>query len=250
VTLELGGKSPLIVAPDANLKICVKRLVWGKFVNAGQTCIAPDYVLVHKSIEKDFLETFKKEIELAQFSLANKNYAQIISEKHFDRLINLIEPKKVFFGGEYDRSKRLLMPTILTNVSGEDKVMEDEIFGPILPVLTYDEIDGAISFIKSRPKPLALYLFSESSTLRKKVLSEVSSGGGSVNEVLMHFANDNLLFGGVGTSGMGNYHGEAGFKSFSHYKSVIQKPTLFELALKYFPFRNWKFTMIKRAMGL
>ena len=218
VTLELGGKSPLIVAPDANLKIVVKRLVWGKFVNAGQTCIAPDYVLVHKHIEKAFLETLKTEIELAQFSLANQNYAQIISEKHPDRLINLIEPEKVFIGGEYDRSKRLLVPTVLTNISGEDKVMEDEIFGPILPVMTYDDIDSAISFIKSRPKPLALYLFSESSALRMKIANEVSFGRGSVNKVLMHFSNDELPFGGVGASGMGNYHGEAGYKSFSHYK--------------------------------
>ncbi len=250
VTLELGGKSPLIVAPDANLKICVKRLVWGKFVNAGQTCIAPDYVLVHKSIEKDFLAMLKKEIELAQLSLDNQNYAQIISEKHFDRLVNLIEPEKVFMGGSYDRSKRLVEPTVLTNVSVGDKVMEDEIFGPILPVLTYDDLDNTISFIKSRPKPLALYLFSESSVLRKKILREVSFGGGSTNEVLMHFSNDQLPFGGVGASGMGSYHGEAGFKSFSHFKSFIQKPTLFELPLKYFPYTRWKFGMIRRVIGV
>jgi aldehyde dehydrogenase (NAD+) len=250
VTLELGGKSPLIVAPEANLKIGPKRLVWGKFLNAGQSCIAPDYVLVHKSIEKNFLEALKKEIELAQFSLENQNYAQIISEKHFDRLINLIEPEKVFVGGDYDRSKRLLMPTVLTNISGDDKVMEDEIFGPILPVLTYDDIDSAISFIKSRPKPLSLYLFSESSRLREKVLNEISFGGGTVNDVLMHFSNGELPFGGVGNSGMGNYHGEAGFKSFSHYKSVIQKPTWFELPFKYFPFKNWKFSIIKQVVRL
>ncbi|HMK18120.1 MAG TPA: aldehyde dehydrogenase family protein [Chitinophagaceae bacterium] len=250
VTLELGGKSPLIVEPDANLKICVKRLVWGKFVNAGQTCIAPDYVLVHKSIEKEFLETLKKEIELGQYSLENQNYAQIISEKHLDRLVNLIEPEKVFVGGEYDRSKRLLAPTVLINTSGDDKVMEDEIFGPILPVLNYEDIDSAIAFVKSRPKPLALYLFSESSSISKKIFNELSFGGGSVNEVLMHFINDELPFGGVGSSGMGSYHGEAGFKTFSHYKSIIRKPTLFELPLKYFPYKNWKFSMIKRVMGL
>jgi aldehyde dehydrogenase (NAD+) len=249
VTLELGGKSPLIVAPDANLKICVKRLVWGKFVNAGQTCIAPDYILVHKSIEKDFLESLKMEIEQGQFSLANENYAQIISEKHFDRLVNLIEPAKVFLGGDYDRSKRLLAPTVLVNVSPEDKIMEDEIFGPILPVLTYDDIDYAISFIKDRPKPLALYLFSESNTLRRKILDEISFGGGMVNDVLMHFVNDELPFGGVGNSGIGSYHGEAGFKSFSHFKSVIKKPTWFELPLKYYPFAKWKSSMIKWVIG-
>jgi aldehyde dehydrogenase (NAD+) len=250
VTLELGGKSPLIVAPDANLKICVKRLVWGKFVNAGQTCIAPDYVLVHESIEKDFLTELKTEIELGQYSLTNQNYAQIISEKHFDRLVSLINKEKIFMGGDHDRSKRFLAPTVLHNVSVDDKIMEDEIFGPILPVLTYNNIDDAIAFIKSRPKPLAVYLFSGSSMLRKKILNEVSFGGGLINDVLMHFANDELPFGGVGQSGIGNYHGEAGFKSFSHFKSVMQKPTLLELPLKYFPFRKWKFAMIKRVMGL
>jgi aldehyde dehydrogenase (NAD+) len=162
----------------------------------------------------------------------------------------LIEPEKVFAGGSYDRSQRLLEPTVLTNVSADDKVMEDEIFGPVLPVLTYDDLDKAIAFIKSKPKPLALYLFSESSTLRKKLLREVSFGGGSTNEVLMHFSNDHLPFGGVGNSGMGNYHGEAGFKSFSHFKSFIQKPTLFEFPFKYFPYKGWKSAMIKRVLGI
>lgn len=250
VTLELGGKSPLIIAPDANLKTTVKRLVWGKFVNAGQTCVAPDYVLVHGSIEKQFLETLKAEIEKSQFSLERENYAQIISEKHFDRLMSLIEPTKVYFGGNNDRSKRVIYPTILANVSVTDKVMEDEIFGPILPVLTYDNIDDAITYIKSRPKPLSLYLFSESSALRKKVWNEISFGGGMVNDVIMHFVNDNLPFGGVGNSGMGNYHGEAGFKSFSHYKSVMKKPTFFEFPLKYYPFSRLKFALIRKAFGL
>jgi len=250
VTLELGGKSPLIVAPDANLKICVKRLVWGKFINAGQTCIAPDYVLVHENIEKAFLEALKKEIEACQYSLSNQNYAQVVSQKHLERLISLIEPEKVFIGGDYDRSKRLLSPTVLINVSENDKVMEDEIFGPVLPVLRYNAIDNVISFIKSRPKPLSLYLFTEDSSLSKKVMNEVSFGGGMVNDVLMHFVNDEFPFGGVGSSGIGSYHGDAGFKSFSHYKSIIQKPTWFEFPLKYYPYSNWKFTAIKRVMGL
>jgi aldehyde dehydrogenase (NAD+) len=250
VTLELGGKSPLIVTADANLKICVKRLVWGKFVNAGQTCIAPDYVMVHKSIEKPFLENLKKEITESKFSLSNQNYAQIISEKHFDRLFSLISPEKIFIGGENDRANRFLAPTVLTNISPEDKVMEEEIFGPILPVMTYDDIDTTIAYIKSKPKPLAFYLFTENSSLRKKLLNEISFGGGAVNDVLMHFSNDKLPFGGVGQSGMGNYHGEAGFKSFSHYKSFIRKPTLFEFPFKYYPYSKWKFTTIKRLIGL
>ncbi len=250
VTLELGGKSPLVVAPDANLKICVKRLVWDKFINAGQTCIAPDYVMVHKSIENPFLELLKKEITSSQFSLANQNYAQIISEKHFDRIMDLIPPEKIYTGGEYDRANRFLAPTVLFNISPDDKVMEDEIFGPILPVLTYEDINSAITFIKSKPKPLAFYVFSENSSLCKQLLNELSFGGGAVNDVLMHFSNDQLPFSGVGHSGMGNYHGEAGFRTFSHYKSVLQKPTWFEFPLKYYPYSNWKLAMIKRVIGL
>ena len=250
VTLELGGKSPLIVAPDANLKICAKRLVWGKYANAGQTCIAPDYMMVQKSIEKPFLEIIKNEIKASQFSLANNNYAQIISEKHLDRLVSLIPPEKIFIGGDYDRSTRFLSPTVLTNISADDKVMEEEIFGPILPVMTYENIDSVIAFIKSRPKPLAFYLFTESSSLRKKILSEISFGGGSVNDVLMQFSNDKFPFGGVGLSGTGSYHGEAGFTSFSHFKGVLLKPTWFEFPFKYYPYTKWKSNMIKRIIGI
>lgn len=250
VTLELGGKSPLIVAPDANLKITVKRLVWGKFVNAGQTCVAPDYVLVHSSIESQFLSALKEEIARFDFDLEKDNYAQIISEKHFDRLINLIVPGKVFIGGNNDRSKRFIAPTILVNVTKDDKVMEDEVFGPILPVMTYENIDDAITFIKARPKPLSLYLFSESNALRKKIWSEISFGGGMVNDVIMHFVNESLPFGGVGNSGTGNYHGEAGFKTFSHFKGVISRPTFVEFPLKYYPFSKFKFALIKRAFGV
>jgi aldehyde dehydrogenase (NAD+) len=250
VTLELGGKSPLIVAPDANMKICVKRLVWGKFLNGGQTCIAPDYVMVHQSVEKVFLETLKQEIEKTQFSLINQNYAQIINEKHFDRLISLIEPDKVFIGGENDRANRFLAPTVLTNISPEDRVMQEEIFGPLLPVLTYVDTDSVIAFIKSKPKPLAFYLFSESSSLCKKILHEISFGGGAINDVLMHFSNDQLPFGGVGLSGIGKYHGESGFKTFSHYKSILRKPTWFEFPFKYYPYSKRKLAIIKRIIGL
>ena len=250
VTLELGGKSPLIVAPDADLKITVKRLVWGKFVNAGQTCVAPDYVMVHSSIQQQFLTTLKEEIAKADYSLENQNYAQIISEKHFDRLMGLVDPQKVFCGFDHDRSRRYIQPTVLIDVKPEDKIMEDEIFGPLLPVMTYENIDEAIALIKSRPKPLSLYLFSESKSLAEKVLSEVSFGGGIVNDVIMHFVNESLPFGGVGNSGIGEYHGEAGFKTFSHYKGIIRKPTWFEFPLKYFPHTDFKLKMIKRVMGV
>jgi aldehyde dehydrogenase (NAD+) len=250
VTLELGGKSPLIIAPDANLKTTVRRLVWGKFVNAGQTCVAPDYVMVHDSIKAKFLEILKDEIEKGAFALENENYAQIISHRHFDRLISIIDPKKVVIGGDHDRTKRFISPTVMIDITAEDKVMEDEIFGPILPVLTYENIDQTISFIKSRPKPLSLYLFSESKELRKKIWSELSFGGGMVNDVIMHFVNDPIPFGGVGNSGMGSYHGVAGFNSFSHFKSVMYRPTAFEFPLKYFPFSKLKFRLIKKTFGV
>jgi aldehyde dehydrogenase (NAD+) len=249
VSLELGGKSPMVIAADANIDICVKRLVWGKFLNAGQTCIAPDYILIDRKIEKRFLEALRKEISATQFSLQNKNYNQIINDKNFDRLVSLIRPENVFIGGEYDRSNRFLAPTILINISEDDKVMEEEIFGPILPVISYDDTDAAIRLIKSKPKPLAFYLFTESKTLFKKIFNEVSFGGGALNDVLMHFSNDKLPFGGVGYSGIGSYHGEAGFKAFSHDKSFIKKSTLFELPVKYYPYAKWKLALIRRIVG-
>jgi aldehyde dehydrogenase (NAD+) len=249
VSLELGGKSPMVIAADAKIEICVKRLVWGKFLNAGQTCIAPDYLLLHKKIEKPFLEALRKEILAAKFSLENNNYNQIINERNFDRLVSLIRPEKVFLGGDYDRSIRFIAPTVMINISEDDKVMEEEIFGPILPVISYEDTDAAIKLIRTKSKPLAFYLFTESHALRKKIFSEISFGGGAVNDVLMHFSNDKLPFGGVGYSGMGSYHGEAGFKTFSHEKSFIQKPTLFEFPIKYFPYNNWKLPVIRWIVG-
>jgi aldehyde dehydrogenase (NAD+) len=245
VTLELGGKSPLMVAPDANIKFCAKRLVWGKFLNAGQTCIAPDYVLVHKSIEQPFLEALKSEIHAAKYSLANENFAQVINEKNLDRLLGLINPKNVYVGGNYDRASRFFEPTILTDIRSDDPVMDEEIFGPILPVIGYDDVDSAIALIKSKPKPLAFYLFTGNNDLRKKLFNEISFGGGAVNDVLFHFANPELPFGGVGSSGMGSYHGEAGFRAFSHYKGIVQKPAMLEFPIRYFPYSKWKSSVIK-----
>jgi aldehyde dehydrogenase (NAD+) len=250
VTLELGGKSPLLIAADAKIKFCVKRLVWGKFLNAGQTCIAPDYAIVHKSIEQPFLEALKCEIETSQFSQANQNFAQVINEKNLDRLLALIKPENIFIGGKYDRVNRWLEPTVLTGIGPDDPVMQEEIFGPILPVMVYDDIEMAIAFIKSRPKPLAFYLFSESHSLRKKLFNDISFGGGAVNEVLFHFANPELPFGGVGLSGMGSYHGESGFRAFSHYKSIVQKPSRLEFPVRYFPYAGWKSTFIKWVKNL
>lgn len=250
VTLELGGKSPAIITQDCNLEMSVKRIIWAKYMNAGQTCIAPDYILVHQSIENDFLEKAKAEIERSKFSTVNGNYVQIINNKNFERLSALIDKDKVYYGGELNAEERQISPTILTGVSFNDSVMSDEIFGPILPVISYESIDTAIAAVKQRPKPLSCYVFTNDKKLRNKILREISFGGGAVNEAVMHISNPNLPFGGVGESGIGNYHGIAGFKAFSHYKSVLDKPNWLELNLKYFPHSLYKLKLIKLIMKL
>lgn len=250
VTLELGGKSPAFVFGDCNLKMTVKRLVWAKFLNAGQTCIAPDYILVENSIKDSFLNQLKEEIENSNFSFNNKNYVQIINERNIKRLADLIDKEKIYCGGKVDIGNRFIEPTVLHNVNFNDPIMADEIFGPILPIISFDKLDEIITKVKSRPKPLACYLFTNNSRIKNKILSEISFGGGCVNDAVMHIANENLPFGGVGNSGIGNYHGEAGFKAFVHYKSILDKSTLFETSLKYFPHTVKKLKMIKWMMGL
>lgn len=245
VTLELGGKSPAIVTESCDLKISVKRIVWGKFLNAGQTCIAPDYILVHKSIEKKFLEQAKEEIISQHFAFENDNYLQIINDDNFERLTKMIVPEKIYFGGESHAEKRYIQPTILQNVTMEDAVMQEEIFGPILPVITYDTIAEAIVTVNSLPKPLSCYLFTKSSAVKKKVLKEISFGGGAINETVMHITNSNLPFGGVGNSGIGNYHGEAGFKAFTHYKSVLDKPTWLDPSIRYYPHTPFRLKLMR-----
>jgi len=250
VTLELGGKSPVIIEQDANLGMAVRRLVWAKFLNAGQTCVAPDYILVHKSVEKELLGKLKLEIQQSQFSLENGNYVQIINEKNLDRLNSLVEQDKIYHGGHTDKEQRTMAPTVLSNVLPTDKVMNEEIFGPVLPVISYEDLNSAISFIKSKSKPLSLYLFTNNDVVRKKILSEISFGGGAVNDAVMYFSNSSLPFGGVGYSGTGSYHGKAGFDTFTHYKSIFQKPNWFELNLKYYPHTKRKLKLIKFVMGL
>ena len=250
VTLELGGKSPAIFTEGANLKMGIKRLIWAKFLNSGQTCIAPDYVLIPKSMKAEFLHLAKEEIEAASYSLENGNYVQIINEKNVQRLAGLMDQNKVFLGGEINEQTRIIEPTLMQDVTFEDTIMQEEIFGPILPILTYDSIDEAIREIKKREKPLSCYLFTNDSALKNKLLNELSFGGGAVNEAIMHISNSRLPFGGVGNSGMGSYHGEAGFRSFSHYKSILEKGTWFETKLKYSPYSEGKLKWIKRLMGL
>ena len=250
VTLELGGKSPAIVSDDCQLEMSVKRLIWAKFLNAGQTCIAPDYVLVHKSIKAEFLKQAKAEIESQHFSTDNSNYVQIINEKNTRRLIDLLDQKKIYCGGSSDLASRHIEPTILTDISFDDEVMQEEIFGPVLPVIEYETLDAAIRLIKARPRPLSCYVFTNNEKTKNRVLSEVSFGGGCINEAMMHTTNSHLPFGGVGQSGTGAYHGESGFRTFSHYKGVLEKPTWLELPLKYFPHTANRLSWIRRIMGL
>jgi aldehyde dehydrogenase (NAD+) len=247
VTLELGGKNPTIIMDDANLKMAAKRLAWAKFLNAGQTCIAPDYIIIQKNIKNEFLNLLVQNILKNQGEKPEESdaYLKIINEKHFDRLVSLINKDKIFYGGLTNREKRYISPTILHNVSLNDKIMEEEIFGPILPIIDFENINDAIKEIKTKPKPLSFYLFTNDRKLKKKLMNELSFGGGSVNDAVMYFANSNLPFGGVGSSGTGAYHGEAGFKEFSHFKSVLIKANWFEPFIKYPPYSNFKKRMLK-----
>jgi len=249
VTLELGGKSPAIVTKNSNLKGTAKRIIWAKYLNAGQTCIAPDYVLVDEVVKEEFLSHLKDYIQKFEYSFDNNNYVQIINERHFHRLAELIDKNKIYYGGETDLQKRYIAPTILTDVTFDDNVMADEIFGPILPVISYSDLNDAILKIKSRPKPLACYIFTNDDAIKNKLLKEISFGGGVVNDAMMHVSNSNLPFGGVGDSGIGSYHGEAGFVAFSHFKSILDKPFWLEPNLKYSPYTEKKLSWLKRLMG-
>lgn len=249
VTLELGGKSPAFITENCNMKIAVKRLIWAKFLNAGQTCIAPDYILVHSYVKDKFLKAAVNEIEKSEYSIKNGNYVKIINDKNFDRVINLIEEDKIIHGGNFNKKERTIEPTIMSDVTFDDKIMQDEIFGPILPVIEYTDIDKAINEVVARPKPLSCYVFTNDKKIKEKILSRISFGGGAVNDSIMHIANSNLPFGGVGNSGIGSYHGENGFKAFTHYKSILDKPTWIEPNIKYHPHTKTKYWLIRKLMG-
>jgi aldehyde dehydrogenase (NAD+) len=248
VTLEMGGKNPVIFTEHCELKKSVKRLIWAKFLNAGQTCIAPDYILVHQSVKDEFLRLAVAEIQKSHFSFGNQNYVQTISKEHAERLIRLIEKDKIFYGGSYDAESRYVEPTILHNIGFEDAIMQEEIFGPVLPVIGYTDLNEVISKIRSLPSPLSFYVFTKNKQIKHKLLREVPFGGGAVNDSVMHFINMNLPFGGVGNSGTGSYHGEYGFKTFTHYKGILDKPTWFEPPIKYFPHTKFKLKLIKRLI--
>ncbi|HEY9699313.1 MAG TPA: aldehyde dehydrogenase [Trichocoleus sp.] len=247
VTLELGGKSPCILDADIQLEKAVKRLIWGKFINAGQTCIAPDYLLVDRRIKPALLDLIPATLRefYGDTPSSSPDYGRIISPRHFSRLVNFLQDGKVVAGGETNADDRYIAPTILDQVSPDAPVMQEEIFGPILPVLEYDGVQEAIDFINARPKPLALYLFSRNKALQDRVLKETSSGGVCINETIMQVGVSELPFGGVGESGMGNYHGKASFDTFSHYKSILYKPFWLDLDWRYAPYKG-KLEQIKR----
>jgi len=249
VTLELGGKSPTIVHKDANLKLAAKRIVWGKFINTGQNCASPDYIYVHEEVKEEFLGEVEDALHkfYGEEPLLSEDYGKIVNERHFDRLIALIDQEKITIGGEIDRDTLYIAPTILENVTWDDPVMADEIFGPILPVMTYTDLNETLKIIDDKPKPLALYVFSESEIVQEIVLDKVRFGGGCINDTITHASNLNMPFGGVGTSGMGSYHGRDSFMTFSHRKSIHKKSTKVETGIAFPPYKN-KMGFIKKLM--
>ena len=245
VTLELGGKSPCIVDSTAKIRLAAKRIVFGKYLNCGQTCVAPDYILCDKRIRDELITAILAEIE-KQFGkepLKNPNYGKIINEKHFERILGLINGEKLVYGGQSEPESLRIAPTVLNNITWDDAVMGEEIFGPLLPILTFDALDEALDTVESHPHPLALYFFSEDKAAQKKMLDTCRFGGGCINDTIIHLATSDMPFGGVGESGMGSYHGRVGFETFSHYRSIVDKKTWMDL-----PIRYQKYTGLKEKM--
>jgi len=240
VVLELGGKSPCIVDESAKIALTAKRIVFGKFVNCGQTCVAPDYILCHQSMKEKLVNALKGEI-IKQYTanpLNNANYGKIVNEKHFERLIGLIDEDKVVIGGKWDEDTLKIAPTILKDVTWQDAVMQEEIFGPILPILTYESLDEVVDLLYPKEKPLALYIFSENKANIEKITSTIRYGGGCINDCIIHLATSEMGFGGVGESGMGSSHGKIGFDTFSHTKSIVDKKTWMDLPMRYQPYQE------------
>lgn len=238
--LELGGKSPCIVDSTAKIKLAARRIVFGKFLNCGQTCVAPDYLICEKSIKDNLVSEIIREIkrQYGENPLENPDYGKIINKKHFDRLVSLIDKDKTSFGGNSDEKTEQIAPTVIDNATWNDEIMKDEIFGPLLPVLTFESYDELISLLNDKPKPLALYIFSEDKSAIKKITSRVRYGGGCVNDVVIHLATSEMGFGGVGESGMGAYHGRVGFDTFTHKKSIVDKKTWLDLPMRYQPYNK------------
>ena len=248
VTLELGGKSPIIVDETANLPLAARRIAFGKVLNAGQTCVAPDYLMIEKSVEAPFIDEYKK--ALADFfpDWDMSGMVRIINDKHFERVCNILDNSgNVVIGGARDAETRFIEPAVLTDVPIDSPAMQQEIFGPVLPVLPYEKLDDCIDFIRSRPEPLALYIFSENKMNQEKVLNSCSFGGGCINDTVIHLASSHMSFGGVGESGMGSYHGRKSFDTFTHYRSVLKQGKL-DVKLRYFPYKSGKEKIIRMIL--
>ena len=238
--LELGGKSPCIVDNTAKLKLAAKRIVFGKYINCGQTCVAPDYILCHSSVKEQLIKEICAQVkkQYGENPLQNPDYGKIVNEKHFERLCGLIDENKTVLGGTARKDTLQIAPTVMDNITWDDAVMQDEIFGPIMPILTFDNFEEVYALLADKPKPLALYLFSEDKQRIKEVTERCSYGGGCINDTIIHLATSEMGFGGVGESGMGSYHGKEGFDVFSHSKSIVDKKTWMDLPMRYPPYNR------------
>lgn len=250
VTLELGGKSPCVVDKTAKLPLAARRIVFGKFLNAGQTCVAPDYILVHESVKDDLIKEIKKEIvrQYGDEPLKNDCFGKIVTDRHFDRIVSLIDQEKVVHGGKCDKERRKIEPTVLDNVTDDDAVMKEEIFGPILPILTYRDVGDILDRVNLNSSPLAFYVFTEDKMLADGLMKTCRYGGGCVNDVVIHLATPYMPFGGFGESGLGGYHGKYGFETFTHFKSVIDKSTKIDLNMRYQPYKESNDRLIKKFL--
>jgi len=251
VTLELGGKSACIIADDADIELTARRVVWGKFINSGQTCVAPDYILISPAVKDEFIEALRIEIVKAygENPEESDDYGRIISSGHFKRLMKLMKKGKIIIGGEYNSKTRYIAPTVIEDIKPDDPIMKEEIFGPLLPIVNIHTLDEAINFVKHRPKPLALYIFTKSRKISDEVLNHTYSGGACINDIMLHLVNEYLPFGGVGASGIGAYHGEQSFITFSHERSVLEKSLFLDIKLRYFPSTPGKLKAIKKLIS-
>jgi aldehyde dehydrogenase (NAD+) len=249
ITLELGGKSPVIVDKTANLKIAARRIAFGKVLNAGQTCIAPDYLFIHKDVKDEFIKWYKYSLKEFFPDGAMTDMNTIINEKHFERVSGLLGSGKIVAGGKTDRENSFVEPTLLDEVSPDSHIMHEEIFGPILPMITYDDIRECTDYIVKHPKPLALYLFTKDISVEKHVLNKCSFGGGCINDTIIHIANSNMGFGGVGDSGMGSYHRKKSFDTFTHYRSIVKKATWLDIPIRYRPYSKIKYKLLRKFLG-
>ena len=247
VTLELGGKSPCILDDKKHIKLAAKRIAFGKFLNAGQTCVAPDYLLIREDLKEDFINNIKESINtlFGENPIENEQLVKIINKKHFERLTNLLENQDIVIGGKANSSTLKIPPTVVDNVNPNNPLMQEEIFGPILPIITYKNIEEAINFITDREKPLALYVFSNNKNIQNQILKSCSFGGGCINDTIIHLASNKLGFGGIGNSGMGSYHGKKSFDTFSHTRSIVKKANWIDLPFRYYPYTSLKENLIR-----